>query len=158
MVAELMEDLRIVGVLAVEFFVEKGRLLINEIAPRPHNTGHYTLIASQTSQFENFLRVSLGFPPGSTSLLKPGGMVNLIGSPLREELLGEILSRPTAQLYWYQKEVKPGRKVGHVNFTGETSVWVIEEVISFARRYPPQMGEGSTAGVPLSPAGSSPPS
>lgn len=155
-VAELMEDLHIVGVLAVEFFVEKDMLLINEIAPRPHNTGHYTLTASQTSQFENFLRVSLGFPPGSTSLLKPGGMVNLIGIPLRDDLLADILSHPTAQLYWYQKEVKRGRKVGHVNFTGETSIQVIEDVVSFARRYPPQMGEGSSAGFSLFPGAPSP--
>lgn len=115
-IVSLLEDLKIVGLLAVEFFItKKGDVLINEFAPRPHNTAHYTLDGTFTSQFENLLRAILGLPLGSTQLKLPTGMVNILGLPLKEINLPELLSVKGSRLYWYGKEPKPRRKVGHVN-------------------------------------------
>ncbi len=110
--------LEYVGVMAVEFFVVDGGLLINEIAPRPHNSGHYTLNATVTSQFEQQVRMLCGLPAGDTRLLSPVVMVNLLG-----ELWGDsfprwehLLLQPEAKLYLYGKsEARPGRKMGHFN-------------------------------------------
>ncbi len=119
-VSDLMEDLSIVGLLAVEFFItEEGKVLINEFAPRPHNTGHYTLDGAYTSQFENLLRAITDIPLGSTRLKAPSGMVNIIGLSLEEIELQEILSIEGAKLYWYGKEKRKRRKMGHVNVVAE---------------------------------------
>jgi len=108
--------LEYVGVLAVEFFISKGKLLVNEIAPRPHNSGHYTIDACVTSQFEQQVRSLCGLPLGDTRLLSPVAMVNLLGdlwsggSPRWER----ILAHPRAKLHLYGKqEARPGRKMGH---------------------------------------------
>jgi len=115
-VSQLMEDLNIVGLLAVEFFItEEGEVLINEFAPRPHNTGHYTLDGTYTSQFENLLRAITGLPLGSTRLKLPAGMVNILGLSKEELPLEEILRIEGSQVYWYGKPKKARRKVGHVN-------------------------------------------
>ena len=115
-VSSLLEDLKIVGLLAVEFFLtSEGGLLINEFAPRPHNTGHYTLDGAYTSQFENLLRAILNLPLGSSALKVPSGMVNILGMSLSELNVEDILLVEGAKLYWYNKEKKPRRKVGHVN-------------------------------------------
>ncbi len=115
-VSELMEELNIVGLLAVEFFFTKeGKLLINEFAPRPHNTGHYTLDGTYTSQFENLLRAITGLPLGSTALKTHAGMVNILGLSYEEIPSEEILSLEGTKLYWYGKEKRPRRKVGHIN-------------------------------------------
>ncbi len=114
-VKALMEDLKIVGLLAVEFFFVKGKTLINEMAPRPHNTGHYTLDACFTSQFENLLRAMCSYPLGSTELKAYGGMLNLIGIGAEDIDLDSILSIEGAKLYWYSKDKRPRRKVGHIN-------------------------------------------
>jgi len=109
-----LEALEYVGVLAIEFFVCNGRLLANEMAPRVHNSGHWTMNAGITSQFENHLRAITGMPLGNTRLLPScsAGMVNLIGaSPAFEQ----ILALPGCHLNWYGKSPRPGRKVGHVN-------------------------------------------
>ncbi|MBU8786600.1 MULTISPECIES: 5-(carboxyamino)imidazole ribonucleotide synthase [Bacillus] len=113
----LAEKLQLVGTLAVELFLtEDGGLLVNELAPRPHNSGHYTLDLCETSQFEQHIRAVCGLPLGKTDLLKEGMMVNLLGDEVymvQEEpgLLKE------AKLYIYGKhEVKPGRKMGHITF------------------------------------------
>ncbi len=117
-VSQLMEDMDITGLLAVEFFITtSGKVLINEFAPRPHNTGHYTLEASYTSQFENLLRAITSLPVGETSLKLPGGMVNILGLSLEDISLEDILSIPGARLYWYGKEKRKGRKMGHINVT-----------------------------------------
>ena len=116
MVSGLMEDLSIVGLLAVEFFLtETGDVLINEFAPRPHNTGHYTLDGAYTSQFENLLRAITDLPLGSTKLKIPSGMVNILGLSLEDIELEEILSVEGTRLYWYGKEKRDRRKMGHVN-------------------------------------------
>ena len=113
------------GVLAVEFFVlEDDRLLINEIAPRPHNSGHYTLDACPSSQFEQQVRTLAGLPPGATDLLCPSVMVNLLGDLWPEG--GEpnwdaVLREPRAKLHLYGKtEARPGRKMGHFTVLADT--------------------------------------
>ncbi len=106
------------GVLAVEFFVlEDDRLVINEIAPRPHNSGHYTLDACLSSQFEQQVRALAGLPPGATDLLSPAVMVNLLGDLWpegREPNWDAVFREPRAKLHLYGKaEARPGRKMGH---------------------------------------------
>ena len=113
----LAEALNYVGVLAVEFFVTSdGDLLINEFAPRVHNTGHWTLLGATTSQFENHVRAILSYPLGDTELLRPSAIVNILGKPWNEDMVNKILSIPGTKIWWYNKaEVRPRRKMGHVN-------------------------------------------
>jgi 5-(carboxyamino)imidazole ribonucleotide synthase len=113
----LLDALDYVGVLAVELFDVGGRLLANELAPRVHNTGHWTIDGAVTSQFENHLRAVLGWPLGSTAALAPSVMVNLVGGlpPLTE-----LLALPGAHVHVYGKTPRPGRKVGHVTLVGAT--------------------------------------
>lgn len=127
-VKSLMEDLNVVGLLAVEFFFAKGKTLINEIAPRPHNTGHYTLDACLTSQFENLIRAICNLPLGSTELKVYGGMINLIGIGLEEVDLDSILGIEGAKLYWYCKEKKPRRKVGHINIVDKSHPELLKKI------------------------------
>jgi len=109
----VMEHFDYVGVLAIEFFVQKGRLLANEMAPRVHNSGHWTIEGAITSQFENHLRAICGLPLGDTAARGHSGMLNLIGAmPDREWLLGQ----PGLHLHDYGKSPRPGRKLGHVTF------------------------------------------
>jgi 5-(carboxyamino)imidazole ribonucleotide synthase len=112
----ILETLDYVGVVAVEFFEHEGRLLANEMAPRVHNSGHWTIEGAQTSQFENHLRAVLGLPLGSTTAVGCSVMVNLIGSvpPLET-----VLQVPGAHLHLYGKTPFRGRKLGHVTLTDE---------------------------------------
>lgn len=113
---QLADALDYCGVLAVEFFVVDGQLVVNEIAPRPHNSGHYSLDACVTSQFEQQLRMVCGLPFGDTHLLTPVVMMNLLG-----DLWGStqphwpaLLNEPAAKLHLYGKrDARPGRKMGH---------------------------------------------
>lgn len=107
----LMEKLDYVGVLAIELFEVEGILWANEMAPRVHNSGHWTIEGAETSQFENHLRAVLGLPLGSAAPRGYAAMLNLIG--LRPEA-ARVLEIPGAHLHWYGKEVHPGRKVGHI--------------------------------------------
>ena len=107
-----------VGVMAVEFFVANGELLINEIAPRPHNSGHYTLDACVTDQFEQQVRVLAGLPLGDTRLLSPVTMVNILGDRWlnRTPNWESLLAHPAIKLHLYGKaEARAGRKMGHFN-------------------------------------------
>lgn len=121
----IAERLEYVGVLAVEFFVlAGGQLVVNEIAPRPHNSGHYTLDACITSQFEQQVRALCGLPLGPTRLLTPAVMVNLLGdlwSPTGGEPdWGAALSDPRIKLHLYGKRSpRPGRKMGHYTCVDE---------------------------------------
>ncbi len=115
--AALMDALGYVGVLAVELFEARGRLLANEFAPRVHNTAHWTIDGAATSQFENHVRAILGLPLGSTELRAPSVMVNLIGSV---PPLAELLALPNARVHLYGKEPRAGRKVGHVTLLEPT--------------------------------------
>jgi 5-(carboxyamino)imidazole ribonucleotide synthase len=110
----LAEGLDLVGLLAVEMFVTtEGRVLVNEMAPRPHNSGHWTIDACVTSQFEQFIRAVAGLPLGSAARLADAEMKNLLGDEV--DRWREILSDPGAKLHLYGKtEARPGRKMGHV--------------------------------------------
>ena len=116
------------GMFGVELFVTKeGKVLLNEIAPRPHNTGHYTQDACSVSQFENHLRGVCGFPLGSTKLItEAAAMVNVLGakSGTMEDTLkssNKALALPGASVHWYGKpQCRAGRKMGHINITGSS--------------------------------------
>jgi len=119
----VLETLNVVGVLCVEFFLTReGKLLINELAPRPHNSGHLTFDASLTSQFEQQLRAVCGLPLGATNLLRPAAMVNLLGDLWTE---GEpnwaaACAFPNVKLHLYGKlDPRPGRKMGHLTALAE---------------------------------------
>lgn len=126
----IAQGLEYVGVLCVEFFVlQDGRLLVNEIAPRPHNSGHFSMNACVTSQFEQQARVMAGLPLGSTRLLTPVIMLNILGDAWHADASHEkrepnwpaVLSMPGTSLHLYGKrEARRGRKMGHVNCTGLT--------------------------------------
>jgi 5-(carboxyamino)imidazole ribonucleotide synthase len=110
----LLENLDYVGVACVELFDVRGELFANEIAPRVHNSGHWTIEGAQTSQFENHVRAILGRPLGATTARGVSAMVNCIGAmPDRDA----ILAIPGAHLHDYGKEPRPGRKLGHVTVT-----------------------------------------
>jgi 5-(carboxyamino)imidazole ribonucleotide synthase len=108
---KVLEDLSYVGVLCIEFFEVEGRLLANEMAPRVHNSGHWTIEGAVTSQFENHLRSILGLPLGSTAAVGHSAMVNLIGQV--PDAAG-VLGVADAHLHLYGKEPREGRKLGHV--------------------------------------------
>jgi 5-(carboxyamino)imidazole ribonucleotide synthase len=107
----VLESLKYVGVLAIEFFEHQGRLLANEMAPRVHNSGHWTIEGAITSQFENHLRAVLGLPLGSTRAAGHCAMLNLIGDLPESQ---DVLAVPDAHLHLYGKVPRPGRKLGHV--------------------------------------------
>ncbi|MBM3755488.1 MAG: 5-(carboxyamino)imidazole ribonucleotide synthase [Acidobacteria bacterium] len=121
----VMEKLDVIGVLCVEFFVARdGELLINELAPRPHNSGHFSFDACVTSQFEQQLRASCGLPLGSTELLRPAAMANLMGDlwDRGEPNWAEALAMPGVKLHLYGKtSARPGRKMGHLTAMGSTA-------------------------------------
>jgi 5-(carboxyamino)imidazole ribonucleotide synthase len=115
---KVLEDLGYVGVLAIEFFVKGNRLIANEMAPRVHNSGHWTIEGAVTSQFENHLRAVAGLPLGSAEALGFSAMLNLIGV---KPNFNDVLEIENAHLHWYGKSVRRGRKVGHITVTGETT-------------------------------------
>ncbi len=121
----LMEQLQVVGLLCVEFFVTRdSRLLVNELAPRPHNSGHLTIEGHVTSQFEQHIRAICGLPLGSVEQLRPAAMSNLLGDLWTggEPNWNAVSRWPTAKLHLYGKtDAKPGRKMGHITVTGATS-------------------------------------
>ncbi|QZT58449.1 5-(carboxyamino)imidazole ribonucleotide synthase [Mycolicibacterium austroafricanum] len=119
--------LGVVGVLAVELFeTVSGGLLVNELAMRPHNSGHWTMDGARTSQFEQHLRAVLDYPLGDTSALAPTAMGNVLGAPVTpamsmDERVHHLFARmPDAKVHLYGKEERPGRKIGHVNIVGGT--------------------------------------
>lgn len=129
---DIAERLGVTGVLAVEMFVvgegDQERVLVNELAMRPHNTGHWTIDGAVTSQFEQHLRAVLDLPLGATDPVRPGWsavMVNLLGSRLDEpaRALGAAMEAggPRARVHLYGKEVRPGRKLGHVTVVGPSA-------------------------------------
>jgi 5-(carboxyamino)imidazole ribonucleotide synthase len=114
----LFEALRYVGVLAIEFFEHEGRLLANEMAPRVHNSGHWTIEGAVTSQFENHLRAVMDHPLGSTSAIGCSAMLNFIGD-LPDP--AEILAIQDAHLHLYGKSPRSGRKLGHVTLRASSA-------------------------------------
>lgn len=114
--AATAKELDYVGVLALEFFELDGTLLVNEIAPRVHNSGHWTQQGAETCQFENHLRAVCGLPLGSTSLTRPTSMINILGEDV---LPNEILTIEGCHIHWYGKEKRAGRKMGHINVSSD---------------------------------------
>ena len=119
-----MEALDFTGILCVEFFVARdGRLMANELAPRPHNSGHLTFDACRTSQFEQQLRAICGLPLGSPELLQPAAMANLLGDLWSggEPSWEAALALPDVKLHLYGKLTpRPGRKMGHLTALAQT--------------------------------------
>lgn len=119
--ANIASELDVIGILAVEFFIVEGQLLVNELAPRPHNTGHLSIEANVTSQFENHLRAILGLPLGSTTLRVPAAaMVNVVASSNNQNLIPNLplaLEIKGATVHLYSKSSRKNRKVGHVTAT-----------------------------------------
>ncbi|WP_252177742.1 5-(carboxyamino)imidazole ribonucleotide synthase [Endozoicomonas sp. 4G] len=114
-VAEL---LGYVGVLALEFFDVNGSLLVNEIAPRVHNSGHWTQQGAETCQFENHLRAICAMPLGSTRLIRETTMINILGE---DTLPQAVVAMEGVHVHWYGKGKRPGRKMGHINVCGENT-------------------------------------
>ena len=145
---QIVDRLEGVGVFCLELFqLPGGELLINEIAPRPHNSGHFTLDACSVSQFEQQVRAICGMPLGQVRLLSSAVMVNLIGDDAETLLKGEncrtLLDIPGAVLHLYGKRtIRPRRKMGHVTFLGET--------VSLALTHARQFREGLRSGPILS--------
>ena len=121
----ILEQLNVTGVLCVEFFMTReGRLLVNELAPRPHNSGHLTIDACITSQFEQQLRSVCGLPLGSTQMLRPAAMANLLGDVWNggEPRWEAAMALPEVKLHLYGKsEARAGRKMGHLTATADTA-------------------------------------
>ncbi len=128
---DLAESMDYVGILAVEFFISsEGELLFNEMAPRTHNSGHYTKDACVTSQFEQQARMMCGLRPGDTRLISPVVMVNMLGD-LWDPDWKVLLAHPEIKLHLYgKKEARPGRKMGHFNVLADD----VEQALAVARR------------------------
>ncbi|EII2404531.1 5-(carboxyamino)imidazole ribonucleotide synthase [Vibrio parahaemolyticus] len=116
MFTAVADNLDYVGVLALEFFDVDGTLLVNEIAPRVHNSGHWTQQGAETCQFENHLRAVCGLPLGCTKLIRETSMVNILGEDTLPETL---LAMDGCHIHWYGKEKREGRKMGHINVCGD---------------------------------------
>tara|TARA_Y100000782_G_scaffold31337_1_gene34691 strand:+ start:23985 stop:25133 length:1149 start_codon:yes stop_codon:yes gene_type:complete len=140
---DVAEAIGIIGILAVEMFVTKdGEVLVNEIAPRPHNSGHQSIEANITSQYAQHMRCILNLPLGATDIIVPSVMVNLLGDKNHTgeavyENLNTVLSWPGVYVHLYGKKfTKPFRKMGHVTVTAST----IEEAISTAEKVKETLG------------------
>lgn len=125
---QVIESFGLVGLLAVEMFVTRdGEVLVNEVAPRPHNSGHQTINANITSQYEQHLRAILGLPLGATDIILPSAMVNLLGEagytgPAKYEGLDDLLAIEGASIFLYgKKETRPQRKMGHVTIVDQNA-------------------------------------
>jgi 5-(carboxyamino)imidazole ribonucleotide synthase len=131
---EILEKLQYVGVLCVEFFVStESELFVNELAPRPHNSGHLTVDAAVTSQFEQQVRAITGLPLGSAELLRPAAMANILGDLWvdGEPNWAAACAFPDVKLHLYGKaEARPGRKMGHLTAMGRTVAEAQDRVIA----------------------------
>jgi 5-(carboxyamino)imidazole ribonucleotide synthase len=134
----VLEKLGVVGVLCVEFFLKAdGSLLINELAPRPHNSGHFSFDACVTSQFEQQLRAVCGLPFGDPRQMSPAAMANLLGDLWAdgEPALTAALALPNVKLHLYGKlEPRPGRKMGHLTALAPTTELALRDVLEARRR------------------------
>jgi 5-(carboxyamino)imidazole ribonucleotide synthase len=136
----IAEKINLVGVMGVEFFVTKsGEVLVNELAPRTHNSGHWTLDACMTSQFEQQVRAICGLPLGAVTLLSPVVMVNILGDAWAqgEPNWDALLAQPSVRLHLYGKtDPRPGRKMGHFSVTARDADMALE----LARKYKARLG------------------
>jgi len=129
---QVLNALEYVGVLTIEFFQDGPRLLANEMAPRVHNSGHWTIEGAQTSQFENHLRAVCGYPLGLTEAIGVSAMYNFIGKvpPARE-----VLADPAAHFHDYGKQPRPARKVGHVTLSARSGEELTENLPAWDARF-----------------------
>lgn len=129
MFTAVAESLDYVGVLALEFFDVNGQLLVNEIAPRVHNSGHWTQQGADTCQFENHLRAVCDMPLGSTQAIRATSMVNILG----EDTLPEAVhSLPGCHVHWYGKDKRAGRKMGHINVTANDKAALKAQLVALS--------------------------
>ncbi|XOV80451.1 MAG: 5-(carboxyamino)imidazole ribonucleotide synthase [Aestuariibacter sp.] len=129
----LAENLNYVGVLAVEFFQVGDALLVNEIAPRVHNSGHWTMQGADTCQFENHLRAVCGLPLGCTEYRACTSMVNIIGVGTFSR---DMLEIPGCHIHWYGKSARPKRKLGHFNVSAENYKVLSERLLELEKHLP----------------------
>ncbi|MDP7593547.1 MAG: 5-(carboxyamino)imidazole ribonucleotide synthase [Litorilituus sp.] len=122
-----------VGVLAIEFFQVGDALLVNEIAPRVHNSGHWTQQGADTCQFENHIRSVCHLPLGSTDLIRPTAMINVVGT---DSVPDSILSIPSVTMHWYGKTKRAGRKMGHINVSGSDKKELLYRLQQVAKQLP----------------------
>jgi len=145
----IAEQLGVVGLIAVELFLlEDGRLCVNELAPRPHNTYHHSERACVTSQFEQLVRAVCGLPLGDTDVVRPAAIYNLLGEvwsgPPAPDIEG-ALALPGVRVHLYGKrEARPGRKMGHLSACGDTPEIALQRVIAAYRR----MAAGTEGAIP----------
>ncbi|TBR44280.1 5-(carboxyamino)imidazole ribonucleotide synthase [Marinomonas agarivorans] len=135
MLSKLMNALDYVGVMAMECFRVGDELLINELAPRVHNSGHWTQAGASSNQFENHIRAVAGLPLAPAVIKNQSMMLNLIGIPVNYDWL----AISGLELYWYKKEVRVGRKVGHINMCAENYgqfINAIESLSALPEPYP----------------------
>jgi 5-(carboxyamino)imidazole ribonucleotide synthase len=127
---KIADSLQVAGLIAVEMFLPNdGEIIVNELAPRPHNSGHYSMDACITSQFEQHIRAICGLPLGDTTLLSPIIMVNILGQHLSKVLDNIDQLPPTAKIHLYgKKESVENRKMGHINFLGATLEHVNQQI------------------------------
>ena len=132
---KIANELNYVGVLAIEFFDVNGTLLVNEIAPRVHNSGHWTQQGAHCSQFENHMRAVAGLPLGSTQIKQPTAMINVLG---QAQIPTDVLKTADVTSHWYGKSVKPGRKMGHINVSADNLQQLGERLGELAMCLPEQ--------------------
>lgn len=130
---KLAEELNYVGVLAVEFFQVDAQLMVNEIAPRVHNSGHWTMQGADTCQFENHLRAVCGLPLGSTELRSATAMVNIIGCG---SFSRDMLAIPGCHIHWYGKAARAKRKLGHFNVSASDKTTLARRLLELQKHLP----------------------
>jgi 5-(carboxyamino)imidazole ribonucleotide synthase len=136
---DLAHELGVVGLLAVELFETDAGIVVNELAMRPHNSGHWTIEGARTSQFEQHLRAVLDYPMGETALTAPAvAMANVLGGPpggisIDERVHHLFAEDPGARIHLYGKQVRPGRKIGHVTVLGDDMTSVRARAVRAAR-------------------------
>lgn len=138
MLSAIMNELDYVGVMAMECFIVDDSLLINELAPRVHNSGHWTQNGASISQFELHLRAILDLPLPTPVVSTPSVMINLIGT----ELSYDWLALPLIHLHWYDKEVRAGRKVGHLNLNDRDPVLLAKTLRAISSHLPSEYQSG----------------
>ena len=138
MLSAIMHELGYVGVMAMECFVIDGGLLINELAPRVHNSGHWTQNGASISQFELHLRAILNLPMPTPVVSTPSVMVNLIGTDVNTQWL----SLPLVNLHWYEKEVRAGRKLGHLNLNDASPLLLKDNLQALVPMLPAEYASG----------------
>lgn len=137
MLGKLMDGLDYVGVMAMECFRIGDQLMVNEVAPRVHNSGHWTMAGANISQFEYHLRAIANLAIPQPVIKGQTAMLNLIGTPHN----AEWLDVSGAELYWYNKEVRPGRKLGHINFTNSNKPALDSSLLNIEKQLPDNYAE-----------------